>query len=313
MIQVHTFPPCLEYLADMVASSVFVNYSGDSRALIRATEAFINDHFDGECSCLDLKSGFPPLPGEIFLLSENKEPFGLSVERPTARCILDLIDELVNPDMFLETETLNQKSIAMETPKLGTFFDVDQQQFIDYIALDQLLDSSTSTFPTNHTKSNSDHDVLGISEHEDVSLSITRPLKLAYFNADTQRLVAYTAFNQLLNVEEEEVFSRIYRAHDDFEDFGLDLNVREITSISVNNQAPPHVVADSRWNDFDFFEPVDKLPSTTLPPILAKPYSSKSQRRPQLSLSTQLEPIMEEEEHGSSLSSSEDSIDFANH
>ena len=364
------FLPGLEHLTNIEVQSAFTTYSNDTQAPHQATEMFIENRHGGECNCLDDSSGKVDTfvrPGENFLFSENDDALGLSVGRPMAQSILDLIDELVDADnwyvdvdMLIGLDTIcdhrstlgthrlgpvfaadiqrvatssppgrfgkhEEGAVDEVTPHLGAFFDVNQQNIVTYTALGELLKSIDNSPYQCHVYTNTNDHVSEMSDNEGDSFPMTQPSKLTYFDADTQQFCAYIAFNQLLDVAEDEMLPRIHRDYDDYCDIDSDAGVLEIIEPTPSRNMASSSLRVTNETALDSLEihvdlsPLGLMPQPTLTwSDIVQPatlHSGKFKRgRPRLTLKTQLEPIPEE---GSATSlsspSSADSLDFELH
>jgi hypothetical protein len=211
-----SFLPDLDYLRNITARSAFVPYDNEINKLSHATSSFSDDRRDGECGCLDGKPEALRVPGENFLLADNNESFGLSVERPSAQSTFDIIDELVDEEMFQEADTADatpdifdiidelvdadmfdayesDDDFAIEEmPRPGDFFDTTLRQMTTFIALGQLL------YPPTVSHLNIDVNVSDMSDNEFNDSDSSQISELTYFAADGQQSVACTAYNPLL-------------------------------------------------------------------------------------------------------------------
>jgi hypothetical protein len=347
--------------------------------LYRATKLFEEDRYDGECYCLDGKTGVAIMPGESFLLAENEEAFGLSLERPTAQSILDLIDELVHPDMWLEAESVTIPdegfkegmatdsvvetdvveivSVVRETPHTGAVFEAVAQQsadfgslqpstttavvveerepspgmffdcallcMVEYMALSQLLSASDILENPYHTDLavGLDLNVSDMSDYEGDHSLMTQPSELNFFDADTQQYVTYTAFNQLLQFEDEDVLPRIHRTSDADDHLDLFTDIREISNQFLDNCTNPstlRITNGAAVDDSSVGRGNTQLPTVHRPAqtYYASLLGSKRPYRPRLMMQTKLSPIFERDDEDDSCCSSPsspDSLDFEGH
>jgi hypothetical protein len=98
------FLPGVEHLSNVESRSAFVTYHDDVEALEQATTNSLDDRYHTDNVYLGNKVGAMVFPRGNILLAHNDTDFGLSVERPTAQSLLDLIDELVYNETFAEDE-----------------------------------------------------------------------------------------------------------------------------------------------------------------------------------------------------------------
>jgi hypothetical protein len=325
-----TFLPGLEHLTSVEVRSAFVTYDSDIAALQQATAEFIADRHDGECFCLDNKAG-AVIPGENVLLADNNTGLGLSVQRPTAQSLLSFIDSLVDDEAFIERpdSPLLAPSYVEEPLRPGALFDAASSQYVGYTALDHVLGHSHNVSDTVCKQSVAAGDVSDTYGEDIEALSTPCLSELTYFDADHQQLVGFTAFNQLLvDMSGDEVLTRIHR-----EDYGLDdedifiegvLEINEVRQMYQLSDPQSSLPSQPDVESFDFGSDgaSDSYVTNTALPRSAtslRSYSSRrrSRRHPQLTITTQLSDIVEvlsDEDHAqSSTSSSDASINFAEH
>jgi hypothetical protein len=328
----YSFLPGHKHLTNVEVRATFLQYDDDIQALHDATMAFLSDRRDGECVCLENKAHSVVLPGENFLIAKKDTGLGLSVEHPTAKSLLDLIDELVADSFSMENFVQSPDALIGESPSLGVFFDSESQQYINYTALDQLSCSSAGVFKIACVQPDAASDVSD-NEVDELSMTQPQPSELIYFDADTQQCIAYTAFNQLLMDlhDNDEIVPRIHRADDDYDEIRLD-NISEIYDIPLTNNvvelasSPLEVECEHAANlfDFDFASQVQPTSNVGGKAELRTAYNIRSsssyhtrivRRRPQLTIITQLDAVEEvssnEDIAPPSSASSDRSIDFA--
>ncbi|KAE8823111.1 hypothetical protein PTNB85_10290 [Pyrenophora teres f. teres] len=219
-----TFLPGLDTIAEVVVRSAFIQYdNSDIDALYQATTAFVQDRYDGECACLDDKPAAPRLPGENYLLVDNEGVFGLSVARPRAEDIFELLDAVVDPDEFDDDDDDEEDVLGGEflydddeddLPRAGVFYDAAAGGMVAFVALDQLLYPTTSIakYPpsivladsqTSHYKFFDDEDhVSDISDSDADDVSMVQSSEWPYFDTNTQQYMGYTTLEYLLQTDQ---------------------------------------------------------------------------------------------------------------
>jgi hypothetical protein len=348
----NNFLPGVEHISNVEARTAFLAYDNDIHALQHATAEFLADSF--ECSFLGNKVCAAAQPGENFFLAANNSGVGLSVQYSTAESLLSLIDQVVDVEPLVEelTDSSNfqyeQSAHRIQTSP-GTFFDSSSSHFIGYTALDQLLSPSNDVSYVVCAQSDAADNVsdtsdevlevaiaqaTNILDEEADESSITLPSGLSYFDADTQRCIAYTAFNQLLmELDNDETLPRIHRSSDDLcvDDFTASGDILEIGALSDSDTVDGldiAVVDSNGLAGFDFdldlvgvqnqLNPVMVSSALPRPVKTLRSYSStgrRSRSRPLLVVNTHLTDVIEclssESKASSGASSSDESIDFA--
>ncbi|KAI4925910.1 uncharacterized protein J4E92_006646 [Alternaria infectoria] len=330
-----SFLPGRDSLCNITTCSLAVEYDRDIEDLYRATTCFLGDCHDGECTCLDNKRGTRCVPGEDFVLADKYDDFNLSLRYPTAKDIFELIDELVDVDMFdMEDGFGNsaEEPQAFPDTSLTTSLDTDA-----FVACGPLLYSPTFDDVSNVCDSDN---VSETSETNDKpGLSPPRYPEIAYVDAETHKCVAYTALNQLLSMQEDRPRPVIHRDIPEDEDYDS-AELKEHSYLNLEDQgrkSRPSLRDDpcpSRfWSDFTSGIGHPPAPPQTslqrqsavrqqcLPFGLYSSNLPHHQRRfPQLTLATQLVPaseplstVDEEQLSWPSPSSSGDSIGFADY
>ena len=331
----HLFLPGRDSLRNITTCSLTVEYDRDVEDLYRATACFLGDCHDGECTCLDNKRSTRCVPGEDFVLADKYDDFSLSLRYPTAKNIFELIDELVDVDMFdMEDDFCNSTE---EPPVLLDTFFTTSPDMDAFVACGPLLYSPTLD------------DVLDVCDSDNVSetsetndkpgLSPPRYSEIAYVDAETHKCVAYTALNQLLSMQEDRPRPVIHRDIPDDEDYDS-AELKEHSCLNLEDQGRKSRLSlrddpcPSRfWSDFTSgighppAPPQLNLQSQSVVRQQCLPFGLYSsnlphhQRRfPQLTLATQLVPaseplstVDEEQLSWPSPSSSGDSIGFADY
>jgi hypothetical protein len=153
---------------------------------ITARPAFIQCDYN-----LDGKSEAFRVPGENFLLADNDDSYGLSVERPSAQSIFDIIDDLVDDEMLDEADTTDASPDVFdiideffdadmfdddldsqdnanieELPRLGVFFDISTRTMVTFVAISQVLYPPTSHIVSNIADCDIDDNVSYMSDDE---------------------------------------------------------------------------------------------------------------------------------------------------
>lgn len=210
------FLPGIEHLTNINVRSAFITYDRDVEALYDDSVSFLDDYYKDWYNCLNKNLDTLRLPGENFLLAENEAEFGLSLQRPTAQCVFDLIDQLVHADV------LDQDGMAEEIPttswdEFDEFVDTEPEESgrdtrgmtaeeLDRIFLDEYhaVYSSPSSTASEPFNSSDEDDVLEIGEmHLDTAYA-SHPSSLQhYMDTGTQQRIAYIALDQLLAVPSE--------------------------------------------------------------------------------------------------------------
>jgi len=332
----HLFLPGRDSLRNITTCSLTVEYDRDIEDLYRATACFLGDCHDGECICLDNKKGTRCVPGEDFVLADKYDDFSLSLRYPTAKDIFELIDELVDVDMFDMEDgfgnSTKEPPVLLDT-SFTTSPDIDA-----FVACGPLLYSPTWDDVSNVCDSDN---VSETSEtNDEPGLYPPRYSEIAYVDAGTHKCVAYTALNQLLSMQEDRPRPVIHRdIPDDDEDYDS-AELKEHSCLNLEDQGRKSRLSlrdnpcPSRfWSDFASGIGHPPAPPQTslqrqsavrqqcLPFGLYSSNLSHHQRRfPRLTLATQLVPaseplstVDEEKLSWSSTSSSGDSIGFADH
>jgi hypothetical protein len=244
--------------------------------------------------------------------------------------MFELIDELVDEDMFDMNDRHEDISEELQ-PCPDMILDTTSQDKKNLVEPGRLQYPPTLDDVSNVCDG---ENVSDISETE--GSSPTQRCELTYVDAETHNCIAYTAFNQLIIMEEDEKRPIIHRDIPDKE-HELETDLNEHSYLYPNHEAhgasrplrdnsyPSDIFFDSRS---DISQPL-ALPKSNIKPTVRQrclPYGlyssnlTQHQRRlPRLSLTTQLLPgpeplsIVEEEYLSCSSSSSEDSIVFGDH
>jgi hypothetical protein len=331
-----TVLPGMDHLRSVTARSAIIQYDRDIEELFYATKSFFEDCQDGECTCLDGKMHSLRAPGENFMLTDNDDDFGFSVTPPTGKDIFSLIDELVNVDIFDISDDQGYVSEeALNRP--GVYFDIPPQNEKASMIFSQLF--CPSTLDDAKSLVCDRENVSDTSDTDAESLSLTQPSELTDIDTDTHECINYTAFNELLKMEENGTRPVIHRDIAD-EDYEPEIGLAELVYLypRVEGHATLLPLPNSSKLSVTSFEfnsgisrpPAPLQPNINLQPTVrqrCKPYglysSNRSQhlhRLPQLRLSTQLLPkhkplsmVEEEERSCSSSSSPTGSLDFADH
>jgi hypothetical protein len=324
--------PGLHHLCDITTCSVSVLYDRDIDDLYHATACFLGNCQDGECTCLDGKTRNFPVPGEDFVLADGCDDLNLPLGRSTEKDIFELIDELVEVDMFDGSNTCHNE-LEEPQPHPDPLF-TTSREMKGFVAYGRLLYPPILDNVSNVRDSDNVSDVSEIDEAE--GSAPTQYPEITYVDADTQKCIAYTAFNQLFMLEEDEMGPVIHRDIPDEED-EAEAELSEHSFLYQEGQAhenpsPPsgNACPKKSWSHITSQPP-------PLPHIRSKiqsgvrqqcaPYGlyssnmSHHQRHlPRLTLATQLLPrprplstAEEEQLSYPSPSSSGDSIDFADH
>ena len=224
-ITAHAFLPGLDNFAEVAICSALTQYDNtDIDALYHATTSFIDDHYDGECTCLDGKPATLRLPGENYLLADNEDAFGLSVARSRAQDIFELLDAVVDADMteFVDNDESDDDEDMLgggflddeqDLPRASVFFDAAAGAMMAFVALDQLLYPTTSIaeYPfiaiadsqtSDYDLSDDEQDVSDMSDSDADDVSTIQPSEWTYFDTDTHQHMAYTALEQLLQTDQ---------------------------------------------------------------------------------------------------------------
>lgn len=305
-----SFLPGRDSLRNITTCSLAIEYDRDIDDLHRATACFLSDCHDGECMCLDDRRSTYCVPGENFVLTDKNDDFRLSHSHPTAKDIFELMDELVDVDMFDMKDGFGSGRL-LYSPTLD--------------------DVSNACGSDNVSETSETNDKPGLSP--------PRSFEIAYVDADTHKCIAYTALNQLLSMQEDQPLPVAHRGIPDDDDYGS-AELKEHNYLNLKDQAreAPLPLRDdpcpSRfWSNF--------TSGFAQPPALPQPnLGSQSAVRQQclpfglyssnishhrhclsrLTLATQLVPapkplstVDEEQLSWPSPSSSGDSIDFADH
>ena len=329
------FLPGRDSLRNITTCSLIVEYDRDIEDLYRATACFLGDCHDGECTCLDNKRGTRCVPGENFVLADKYDDFDLSLRYPTAKDIFELIDELVDVDMF-DMEEGSGNSTKESPVLLDTSFTTSPDMDAS-VACGPLLYSPTLDDVSDFCDSD---DVSETSETNDKpGLSPPRYSEIAYVDAETHKCVAYTALNQLLSMQEDRPRPVIHRDIPSDEDYDS-AELKEHSCLNLEDQGRKSRLSlrddpcPSRfWSDFT--SGIGQPPAPPQPNLQSQSavrqqclpfglYSSnvshRQRRFPRLTLATQLVPaseplstVDEEQLSWPSPSSSEDSIGFADY
>jgi hypothetical protein len=328
------FLPGIEHLTNIEARSAFITYDDDIQALQQSTTEFIDDRRDGECLCLDIKPESHPYPGENFLLADNDTSLGLSAQYPTAKSLLQLINELVTSDSIVDSQPEPQH--IAEAPCPGAFFDPACSEHINYTALDQLLGSCNEMSCTVCAQSVAADNVSDISHEEVDESSTSQPvgfsrgyiseLPMTQPSPITQQFTAYIAFNQLLlDLDCDDILPRIHCIDDEFDEddsYASD-DILEIGESPVTDETASDYPKE--FDLFDFgFDVSGPLHSPIAEPITnprtidsLRSYSYFRRRTSHIRrfmINTQLDDILElssEEDMVPSSSCSDESIEFA--
>ncbi|CAO2658060.1 Nn.00g073200.m01.CDS01 [Neocucurbitaria sp. VM-36] len=327
----NTLVPGFDHSTALKVRSPLTIHNNDIRELSQATEEFMNDRHDGECNCLDGKVAATILPGENFVLSEEDKTFGRLEQHPTTKSLFDLIDQFVQPGRSNEGDTTENEmadniDMYVDVDALVEADTVDDHPDILKTPPVEMLFNTQNGLPQRRQDNKFGDDVFNMADDEVHDFSMSLPSDLTYFDADAQKSSGYTAFNQLLHVEEDGMYSGIHRDDDDDGDaFDFDsyADVLEVVEQYPNDdmaKSQLHVTKEAELVNFDFDFACSRLgamPQTALTwsdinqPATLHPGKHKK-GRPQLTLRTRLEPIAEEEEDvGVNSASSEDSLDFA--
>ncbi|KAI4953639.1 hypothetical protein J4E91_002487 [Alternaria rosae] len=275
-----SFLPGRDSLHNITTCSLAIEYDRDIDDLYRATACFLGDCHDGECTCLDDRRSTYCVPGENFVLTDKNDDFRLSFSHPTAKDIFELMDELVDVDMF-DTKDGFDNGRLLYSPTLD--------------------DVSNACGSDNVSETSETNDKPGLSP--------PRYSEIAYVDADTHKCIAYTALNQLLSMQEDQPLPVAHRDIPDDDDYGS-AELKEHNYLNLKDQAreAPLPLRDdpcpSRfWSDF--------TSGFAQPPALPQPnLGSQSALVP---APKPLSTVDEEQLSWPSPSSSGDSIDFADH
>jgi hypothetical protein len=324
--------PGLHHLCNITTCSVSVLYDRDIDDLYHATACFLGDCEDGECTCLSGKTRNFPVPGEDFVLANEYDDLSLSYGRSTEKDIFELIDEIVEVDMFDGSST-SHNDLEEPQPHPDPLF-TTSQEMKGFVAYGRLLYPPILDNVSNVRDSDNVSDVSETDEAE--SLAPTQYPEITYVDADTQKCIAYTAFNQLFMLEEDEMRPVIHRDIPDEED-EAEAELSEHSFLYQERQAhedpsPPsdNACPNKFWSDITSQPPaLPHIRSKTQSGVRQQcaPYGlyssnmSHHQRHlPRLTLATQLLPrprplstVEKEQLSYPSPSFSGDSIDFADH
>ncbi|KAJ4366387.1 hypothetical protein N0V83_008023 [Neocucurbitaria cava] len=303
----HSLLPGVNYVNTLKVRSALTVYGNDIPELTRATEEFLDSYQDGECNCLGGQVAATMLPGEQFILSKVVELFSYSPTSPTTQSPFDLIDELIDAELLFENDTTEDEMADM------AYLNVDDDAQVEADTADDNMGSNMNDY------------VSDTADDDFINLATTQPSELTYFDADSQQYSGYTAFNQLLHVEEDGMHLGIHRDCDDAFDFDFDVDVLEIVGQDPRDdmaESELRVTNETALGSFHFefaSSPLGMMPQPALAwsdlARRATLHSSKrKKRRPELTLTTRLEPILEEKESVSSAyssASSGNSLDFA--
>ena len=220
-ITAHAFLPGLDNFAEVAVCSALIRYDNtDIETLYHAPTSFVDDYYDGECTCLDGKPATLHLPGENYLLADNEDVFGLSIARPRAQDIFELLDAVVDADIA-ELVDDDEDSLGGELlddeedlPRASVFFDAAAGGMVAFVALDQLLypTTSVSEYPfiatadlqtSDYKLSDDEQGVSDMSDSDADDVSVIQPATWTYFDTDTRQHMAYTALEQLLQTDQQ--------------------------------------------------------------------------------------------------------------
>jgi hypothetical protein len=326
----------MDHLRNVTARSATVRYDRDIEDLFHATKSFLGDCQDGECTCLDGKMHSLLVPGENFMLADNND-FDLPRRCSLENDILERMDEIVNADMFDVTDGYSDVSMEAQ-PCSGLHFDTMPHNTRASKKAQPLYSSAVDAVKLGCDNENAS-DVSDVSDTDADSLSLTQHPRLTYVDADTHHRIAYTAFDQLLRMEENETRSVFHRDTPD-EDEEPEVGLAEIVHLCPRREGrrtlqPQPNSSNLNRSSFEtnsgISRPIEQLqPIVSLQPTVrqrCEPYGlyssnlSRQQRcLPRLKLVTQLLPqrkplpmVQEEERSCSSSSSSAGSLDFADH
>ena len=231
-----SFLPGIDHLQNVNVRSAFLHYDDDIDNLFQATKLFLDDHHDGECGCLDGKPDVFRVPGENFLLTENEEDWGLSIQHPNAQSIFDVMDEVVCADM-MDDDILMEAYSELSGFEMDGFVDIDlrggrvpgpddtahswqvwdpsmrfditSHMNLGFPELEKPLYAPRSSSISSFFEDCSSSDVSDIYAIDSDSSWPAQSSELSYVDTETQQLISYTAFNQLLHMNEDEVPPRI--------------------------------------------------------------------------------------------------------
>ncbi|EAT81154.1 hypothetical protein SNOG_11446 [Parastagonospora nodorum SN15] len=114
-------------------------------------------------------------------------------------------------------------------------------KFVGYMALDQVIANFNIVSDSVFQQYDACDTVSDISDDEIDELSMSQPSQLTYYDADRQQFTGYTAFNQLLMVNNnDDSLSHVHR-DDEYSgsDFGFVDTVREMGDLRVVNDTTP--------------------------------------------------------------------------
>ncbi|KAI4661947.1 uncharacterized protein J4E78_004737 [Alternaria triticimaculans] len=272
---------------------------------------------------------------EDFVLADKYDDFSLSLRYPTAKDIFELIDELVDVDMFDMEDgfgnSTKEPPVLLDT-SFATSPDMDAFVACGPLLYSPTLDDVSDVCDKDNVSETSE-------TNEEPGLSPPRYAEIAYVDAETHKCVAYTALNQLLSMQEDLPRPVIHRDIPDDEDHGS-AELKEHSCLNLEDQGRKSRISlrddpcPSRfWSDFTSGIGHPPAPPQTslqrqsavrqqcLPFGLYSSNLPHHQRRfPRLTLATQLVPASEplstvDEEQLSWLSpsSSGDSVGFADY
>jgi hypothetical protein len=220
-----------------------------------------------------------------------------------------------------------------QTPRLDPILDNDSLMCTDPDAMRRTQNPLDRVSDIVCTQSDAANDVLdkSIDGDDDDELSMTLPTELYYRDANTEKSVAYTAFNQLvIDSDSEDIMLGVHRDGNDFDDdFELADGVLEIGELTSDGDADGSEVPSQEGSDFEGFEfdPGEQfLASSTARPVRLRSVRDLSsyshvprkfvRRHRRLTANTRPDAILEapsdEDEMPPSPASSDGEMDFSN-
>lgn len=189
-ITAYNFLPGQERLTEVTARPTFVQYDHDLYELYQASVAFLGDHVDNECICLNQNPSDAVMPGENFFAS-NAAAYGISMERPNSQSILHLIDELATTEMFLDDEVheVNEVNEVDESDEIRIFEAIDKYAASELVFENDLTDSTVGFDVLSEISCDSCQPADGFS--------FVQPG--AFHDTDTEQTSQYKALDELLH------------------------------------------------------------------------------------------------------------------